>query len=145
MVNATQQSYDALLSPGLESVPLCERLLLAWYACHLTPHPALAAHYRERLNAYDIETAVCQAIEGDQLSLLTDARLRALLAFTRTLILKPVEGDRAALHTLPQAGYSTPAVVAIAQLIAFLSYQTRVVSGLSALQQARAASQEKAT
>lgn len=144
VVNATQQSYDALLSPGLESVPLRERLLLAWYACRLTPHPALAAHYRERLNAYGIEEDVCQAIEGDQLSLLTDARLRALLAFTRTLILNPVQGDRAALQTLPQAGYSTPAVVAIAQLIAFLSYQTRVVSGLSALQQARAASQENA-
>ena len=143
VVNATQQSHDALLSPGLDSVPLRERLLVAWYACRLTPHAKLAAHYRDRLGAYPLEPALCQAIETDQLGVLTDARLRALLQFTRTLILKPVEGDRQALNTLPQAGYSTPAIVALAQLIAFLSYQTRVVSGLSALQQARAASQEK--
>lgn len=141
VVHATQQSHDALLSPALSDVPLRERLLVAWYACCLTPHAALAAHYRTRLDTYALEATLRQAIETDQLSLVADTRLRALLQFTRTLILKPVDGDRTALNTLPQAGYSTPAVVALAQLIAFLSYQTRVVSGLSALQQARAASQ----
>lgn len=143
VVKATQQSHDALFSPGLEGVPLRERLLVAWYACCLTPHPRLAAHYRERLNPYALEASLCQAVENDELTRIADHRLRALLQFTRSLILKPVEGDREALQTLPQAGFSTPAVVAIAQLIAFLSYQTRVVSGLAALQQARAGSQEK--
>jgi CMD domain protein len=143
VVKATQQSHDALFSPGLGDVPLRERLLVAWYACTLTPHAGLAAHYRARLDTYAPEATLCQAIARDQLDQVADARLRALLQFTRTLILKPVEGDRQVLNTLPQAGYSTPAIVALAQLIAFLSYQTRLVSGLSALQQARAASQEK--
>ena len=48
-------------------------------------------------------------------------------------------GDQALLHTLPAAGLSTPAVVALAQWIAFLSYQARLVSGLQALQRWRAA------
>ena len=56
-----------------------------------------------------------------------------MLEFTRKLIENPVEGDEAALKTLPAAGVSTPAVVTLSQLIAFLSYQTRLVAGLVAM------------
>jgi uncharacterized protein YciW len=42
------------------------------------------------------------------------------------------------LHTLPAAGLSTAAVVALAQWIAYLSYQARLVSGLQALKRWRA-------
>ena len=61
-------------------------------------------------------------------------RLAAILEYTRKLIEKPVEGDEAALKTLPAAGVSTPAVVTLSQLIAFLSYQVRLVAGLQAMQ-----------
>ena len=54
------------------------------------------------------------------------------------LITKPITGDKALLHTLPAAGLSTPAVVALAQWIAFLSYQGRLVGGLQALKRWRA-------
>ena len=56
-----------------------------------------------------------------------------MLAFTRTLIETPVEGDEAALRRLPEAGLSTPEVVTLSQLVAFLSYQVRLVAGLKAL------------
>ena len=39
---------------------------------------------------------------------------------------------------LPAAGISTPAVVALSQLIAFVSYQLRVVAGLKAMRAAAA-------
>lgn len=121
---ATQGSYEALFSPALQGgLTLPERLLVALHACRLTPAPELAAHYEERLRA-----------EGIAADAPGDARLQAILDFTRTLIERPVEGDRAALHALPAAGLSTPAVVALSQLIAFLSYQTRLVAGLKAMQ-----------
>lgn len=60
--------------------------------------------------------------------------MAAILEFTRKLIEKPVEGDEAALKTLPAAGVSTPAVVTLSQLVAFLSYQVRLVAGLKAMQ-----------
>ena len=47
---------------------------------------------------------------------------------------------RSALLALPAAGISTPAVVALSQLIAFLSYQVRLVAGLKAMK----ASEEEA-
>ena len=44
-----------------------------------------------------------------------------------------MEGDRIALLKLPAAGLSTPEVITLAQLIAFVAYQVRVVAGLQAM------------
>ncbi|CAB3793241.1 hypothetical protein LMG28688_03682 [Paraburkholderia caffeinitolerans] len=132
---ATQQSYDALFDPALEGLTLAERLLVACYASRLTPSAALFAHYRDALEQHGVDAAARAAVETGAPEDLADARLRAILTFTRTLIENPVAGDKAALATLPAAGLTTPAVVTLAQLIAFLSYQTRVVAGLQALKQ----------
>ena len=56
-----------------------------------------------------------------------------MLAFTGKLIERPIEGDKAAVQSLAQSGLSTPAIVAMSQLIAYLSYQIRVAAGLKAL------------
>lgn len=136
---ATQGSYDALFDPALPGLSLAERLLVALYACRLTPAPALAAHYRERLESVDVDPAALAAAGSGDPATLSDQRLRAMLEFTRTLILKPLEGDKVALLKLPAAGITTPAIVALAQLIAFLSYQTRLVAGLAAMHAAQAA------
>jgi len=135
---ATQGSYDALFDPALAGVSLTDRLLVALYACALTPAPELAEHYRTRLSEQGADAALIAAVETDKIDGVPDAALRAILTFTRTLILDPVKGDKAALETLPAAGVSTPDVVAIAQLIAFLSYQVRLVASLKAMAAARA-------
>ena len=141
---ATQGGYDALFDADLPGLSLLERLLVALYACRLTPALALAAHYRERAVAAGADGAVLAAVESGDPQGLADTRLRAMLAFTRILILSPIEGDRALLNTLPAAGISTPAIVTLAQLIAFLSYQTRLVAGLSAMRAARETSSPEA-
>ncbi|VVE48340.1 CMD domain protein [Pandoraea pneumonica] len=132
---ATQGSYEGLFDPALEGISLVERLLVALYASRLTPSPSLAAHYRAELGKHSVDAAQLAAAETGKPEDLADGRLRAMLIFTRTLIENPVAGDKAALHQLPAAGLTTPAVVALAQLIAFLSYQTRLVAGLQALKQ----------
>ncbi len=137
VVHATQGSYQALLSPEVDGLSVQERLLVGWYAARLTPCPALEQHYQSQLDA-TWSDAVRQAVTDDHLSDLTDTRLRAVLQFVRVLITQPINGDQALLHTLPAAGLSTPAVVALAQWIAFLSYQGRLVTGLQALQRWRA-------
>lgn len=131
---ATQGSYDSLFDPELADIALDERLLVALYACRLAGANDVAAHYRTRLQALPALDAaqLAAAAEGTP-EQLPQGRLRAMLSFTRALTERPVEGDKAALHTLPAAGVSTPAVVALAQLIAFISYQIRVVAGLKAM------------
>ena len=98
---ATQGSYDSLFAadlPGGLSLEL--RLLVALYAAVLTPQAELAAHYRERLQAEGVTPAWLAAVEHDTLSGLDDPRLQAVLGYTRTLIVAPREGDRAALQGL---------------------------------------------
>lgn len=130
---ATEGSYRTMFDPALPGLTLIERLAVALYASRLTPSAELAAHYRDRLHAAGADAQTVAAVDGACLDAVADARLRAMLAFTRKLVEKPVEGDRAALLSLPAAGLSTPEVVTLAQLIAFLSYQARLVAGLRAL------------
>jgi len=137
---ATQGSYDSLFDPSLADIGLDERLLVALYACRLAGAHDVAAHYRARLQALPADPAQLAVADSGTPEQLPAGRLRAMLAFTRALTERPVEGDKAALETLPAAGISTPAVVALSQLIAFISYQIRVVAGLQAMKLASSAS-----
>jgi uncharacterized protein YciW len=60
-----------------------------------------------------------------------------MLHFAETLTTDPRLGDQAALAPLKNAGLGDSGVVALAQLVAFLSYQLRVVAGLKAMRLAR--------
>jgi uncharacterized protein YciW len=131
---ATQGSYDTLFNPDLPGLTLAERLLVALYACRLTPAPELAQHYLSRVAGQRVDSAVLEAVEHGQPESLTDQRQRAKLRITRSHTQKPIEGNQAVLQTLPAAGLSTPAVVTLSQLIAFISYQTRLLAGLKAIQ-----------
>ncbi len=148
---ATQGSYDALFDAALPGLTIAERLLVALYASRLSNAAALSTHYRARLETLTADDrpdpralGEAEAGETGQPERLSDTRIRALLIFTRTLILTPVEGDQRALLALRGAGISTPAVVSIAQLIAFLSYQIRVVASLAALHAAQTRRSAKA-
>jgi uncharacterized protein YciW len=139
VVAATQGSYDAMFSPAVEGLSVRERLLVALHACRVSGAGGLAAHYRERLAAEGADGAdgtVAAAVDAGEP--VADARLQALLAFTGKLIERPIEGDKAALQSLAASGLSTPAIVAMSQLIAFLSYQIRLAAGLQALAAAEA-------
>jgi uncharacterized peroxidase-related enzyme len=132
VVTATQGSYDGLFDPALSGPTLAERLLAAHLIARLAGSAVLQAHYRARLAALPALTPAQQAaIDGEALD--SDPRLQAILGFTRTLTERPVDGDEAALLQLPAAGLATPEVVALAQLVAFVAYQLRLVAGLQAL------------
>jgi uncharacterized protein YciW len=133
VVSATQSSHDAMFSHKVEGLSRTDRLLVALHACRVSKAPNLASHYREELAVEGADTAVANAVERGEIASLADARLRAMLVFTGKLIERPIEGDRAAIEALAAHGLSTPALVVLSQLIAFLSYQVRVVAGLKAL------------
>ena len=60
-------------------------------------------------------------------------RLEAALAHAHLLIFRPRDASSAALQALLNAGWSTDDIVTLSQLVAFLSFQIRVVTGLRAL------------
>ncbi|KAA0890721.1 CMD domain-containing protein [Pusillimonas sp. ANT_WB101] len=133
VVNATQASQVLFFSSHTDSLPRHERLLIALYASLLSRSHAMATYYRQELADSDAATVVSDAVEADTVDWLPASRIKAMLVFTRTLITRPIDGDKAALTTLREAGVSTPDIVTLAQLVAYLSYQIRVVAGLSAM------------
>ena len=135
VVAATQGSYDSIFEPTLSGAPaLAERLLAAHAIARLAGSQVLQTHYHDRLQALALTPVQQAAWDGEPLQALDGgARLQAILAFACTLTERPVEGDQAALLALPAAGLTTPEVVALAQLIAFVAYQLRVIAGLQAL------------
>ena len=61
------------------------------------------------------------------------SRLAAGLEHAHLLVFHPRDASPAALQTLLNAGWSTTDIVTLSQLVAFLSFQIRVVAGLRAL------------
>src|SRR5699024_12788654 len=60
-------------------------------------------------------------IYTDALDGIADGRLRAILAFTRKLIVKPVDGNQAEIAKLTTAGMASADIVTLGQLIGFRS------------------------
>ncbi len=124
VVDATQASHDALLNEPVAGLSTADRLRVAVHCCHAAGAPELAAHYLALLQAKGTVQA--------------SPALPAMLAWAATLTTDPRRGDRAALQALQAAGLDDAAIVALAQLVAFLSYQTRVVAGLKAMREGAA-------
>ena len=60
-------------------------------------------------------------------------RLAAAFEHTHMLVFHPRDAAPPYLQALVDAGWSTTGIVVISQLVAFLSYQIRVVAGLRVL------------
>jgi CMD domain protein len=61
------------------------------------------------------------------------ARLTAALEHAHWLVFHPRDASPAALQALREGGWSTTDIVTLSQLVAFLTFQLRVVAGLRAL------------
>lgn len=120
-IEHTQASHDALLFDAVEGLSVSDRLKVAIDVCQASQAATLTQHYQALL----ADPARAQ----DTLS----PAAAAMRQWARTLTLDPRKGDQSSLQALKAAGLSDTAVVALAQLVAFLSYQTRVVAGLRAL------------
>lgn len=128
-IEATQASHDALLHEPVPGLSTADRLRVAVHCCEAAGAAQLASHYRALLGSEGAAEAA---------SPMLPALLPAMLQWAALLTTDPRRGDRAALQALKAAGLSDAATVALAQLVAFLSYQIRVVAGLRAMLAPRA-------
>lgn len=126
VVRATQASHDALLNEPVPGLPTADRLRVAVHVCEAAGAAELAAHYRQRHRQQLAADGAGDAVQDSP-------TLAAALRFAAVLTTHPRAGDQQAIAQLKQAGLDDAAIVALAQLVAFLSYQTRVVAGLKAM------------
>jgi uncharacterized peroxidase-related enzyme len=127
VVAATQASYEGYFAENLSQLNLEQRVEIAQLCSELTPCPLLEKHYASELELAKKRHSTHGA---------SAAAMSAAKEFARVLTTKPIDGDKALLLSLPKASLDTATIIALAQLIAFVSFQTRVVQGLLAMQSA---------
>ncbi|MFI9839291.1 CMD domain protein [Nonomuraea sp. NPDC051941] len=159
-----QRSYDALFSPETEEeITLVERDAVAAFVAWLHDDPGIARFYADRLAELSpgllatVESEISAGAttgpygvypgEGP-LSVESDeglryrarrpgdlgVRLAAAFEHAHLLVFRPREAGRESLDALARAGWSATGVVTLSQLVAFLTFQIRVVAGLRHLQ-----------
>ena len=111
-----QGSYNVLFEQGDDDFPLAERRLLAAKVAGWHAQPGLQAHYQP------------------QETLPQSARIEAAQAFAHRLTFEPVTAAPEHLDALKQTGWSPRGIVTLAQLVAFVSFQSRLLAGLRSLQ-----------
>jgi CMD domain protein len=129
-----QGSYDALLEPVDEAgVSRLERGLAALRVAILEQSATLIDHYRAYLAKQGAPADLVTATERAELGAPLSPRLLALLEHVDRLTKEPRVATPEDLATLKAQGLSDANIVTISQLIAFLSFQVRVIAGLQLL------------
>jgi CMD domain protein len=129
-----QGSYLALLEPNDPGgVTHLEREAIALRAASLERCLDVADLHRERLQSLDMSDEMIAAIEGGSDGAGLPARLTALLRHADLLTTSSRTGSAAALELLREAGLTARDIVTVSQLIAYLSYQIRMIATLRAM------------
>lgn len=158
---ASYDALFAPATPG--TVLIEERFAVAYFVAGLHRNEGVAAFYREALGHHDragLLGAISAEIRRGETSgpygtypagpLTAEdtpgllyapdpanravlGRLEAALVHAHLLVFRPRDASSAALQALLNAGWSTDDIVTLSQLVAFLSFQIRVVTGLRAL------------
>jgi CMD domain protein len=126
-VRHTQGSHDVLIAPeDAGGVSMVERAAAALRVASIEREAALITQYRERLGEIGADAAAIEAMQAAP-------RLAAILRHVSLVATAPGSATRADLDALRNAGIAPRDIVVLAQIVAFVSYQVRVVAGLRAL------------
>ena len=129
----TQATHDAVLNPRVAGgITAAERAAFACRMARLNGDTALAAHYEQLMPLANHDSVSRQIAEpashGDG-----DPRLAALMRHVDLVTQAPKDASRHDITALVEAGVAEADIVRLAELIAFVNYQIRVVAGLRLL------------
>jgi uncharacterized protein YciW len=125
IVRHTQGSHDVLLFPADSGgLSLSERALIAARVAEASGHAALTRHYRQLL-----------AERGDPPQ---DRRLDTILQHVNRVATAPGTALPAHIEAQRAVGLSARDIVALTQIVAFVSYQVRAAVGLALLAEGQA-------
>lgn len=140
VVRHSQGSYATLLAPHTATgLTLVERALVALRIAVLTDSNPLIAHYHQRLAELGVSAPMLTAVTERNGATASDLRTAAIIRHVDRLTAAPGQATPTDLQQLQAAGLSGPEIVTLSQLIAFLSFQVRVLPVLSLLVEGEAA------
>lgn len=121
--------YRSLLTANAGGALLSEAVTRQAQAARTTgPYGAYPAG---PLSAEDVAGPILSVEDADREVL--GRRLSALLAHAHLLVFHPRDATSAALEALQKAGWRTPEIVTVSQIVAFLAFQIRAAHGLRLL------------
>jgi alkylhydroperoxidase domain protein/CMD domain protein len=124
-----QGSYAALFDPASPGgLSAQERLLVALRVATLHAAAPAIAHYQRRLIDAGAAPDLLTTAESDGAN--ASERLQALLRHADLLGTRPAQARPDDLQALADAGLSTAEIVTLSQIIAFVSFQVRVLAAL---------------
>lgn len=128
-----QGSDEAIFAPRDDGgLSAAERAAAAVRIAVLLRDARLQAHYRSRLERLDRGGKLAASVTGTVAGG-ADARWRTILAHVERVTADPDSARREHIDGLLAAGLSPRAVLALSQLIAYVSFQARVLAGLRVL------------
>lgn len=131
ILQLTQATQEAILHPRVAGgIGYAERAALACRIARLNHQKELAAYYAGLLpQEDDLSTQIADpAFTGGG-----ERRLTALLRHVDLVTRTPKEATQADILALREAGIEEADIVRLAEIIAFLNYQSRVIAGLRLL------------
>ncbi len=133
VMRLTQESHDAVLKPeppgGLSHA---ERATLACRMARLNDEEILANHYEAMVP----RNSELRAFTDPASRSSDDPRIQAILRQTDLVTMNPKHATAGDILGLKSAGVLEADIVRLSELIAFVSYQVRVVKGLRLMMEA---------
>ena len=125
IIELTEKSHNAALKPEPSGgLTHSERAALACRVARLNLDGELASHYESMVEAGDASIAYPSFDGAD------DARLKAIIGHTDLVTRSPKDAAAGDIAALKAAGILEQDIVRLAELIAFVNYQVRLVAGL---------------
>lgn len=130
IMDLTQKSHDAVLRPR-ECGGLSHAVRAA-LACRIAKHNSesvLADHFQGMIGSGDGAQAASR-IADVTFDGADDSWLKAILAYADLVTVMPKNADAPDIEKLQSAGLPDADIVRLSELVAFVSYQIRLVAGL---------------
>jgi len=131
-----QDYYDAVFLPGPEStlaLSPSERWLIAIRTASHTGSTSLVDWYVSRATDSGTSEALIAKAQDVSSPWNGDPRTTAIMRQVDLIVTRPVESSKADISALSDAGLSPQGIVALSQVVAYVSYQLRLIATLRAL------------
>lgn len=135
-IDELQAYYEAIFQPDAASVaalPLARRAAVAARVASHTGSRVVADWYAAIARREGVDAATLDRVRDATTPWTDDSPLGAAIRHADLLTTHPVDAQQSDLRALELAGYSPAAIVSLSQVIAFVSYQLRLVALLRAL------------
>lgn len=130
-----QTYYQAIFEPNAESAaafPLVDRYLIAVRVASHTRSAAVVAWYAHLARDAGVPDDAIARLQNVATPSTDQTPFGAAVRHTDLLTTRPADARAADLQALKDAGITPAGILSLSQLIAFVSYQLRLIAGLRA-------------